>query len=121
MRVLDPGHDYEVPNYDGEGNQRITFMKREGTNYPFNVGHYKGTNLQEVIRVLIDRVKYLDTQIDCIENKRLIFNLRKSILDLEVRAASRHGWDLDPDKFFQSDIENIPTCKTCGHITCKGH
>lgn len=120
MKVIDKGHDYEIDNYDGIGKQRITFMKREGANYPFNVGHYKGTNLQEVIRVLIDRVKYLNTQISCDENSRLIYSLRKNLLNLESRTARRHGWDLNP-QVSNIEIEDIPVCKTCGHIQCKGH
>jgi hypothetical protein len=44
MRIIDPGHDYILSVYDGEGEQRLTFMKREGPGFPGNIGHYPGTN-----------------------------------------------------------------------------
>jgi hypothetical protein len=126
MRVLDPGHKYEVDGYDGGENQIITFMKREGPGYPFNVGHYGGTNIQEILRILIDRTKYLDKQVPCDDNKRLLDNLRRSLLELERRAALRHGWDLEQEYRNQLwdygiEVEDIPTCSVCGHITCKGN
>ena len=54
MEIIDPGHCYKPDTYDGYITETIVFMKREGVNYPFNIGHYAGTNCQEVLRILID-------------------------------------------------------------------
>ena len=115
MEVLDLGHLYELPNFDGKGSQMLRFMKREGSGYPFNAGHYPGTNCQEVIRALIDRTKYLDTQISAPENDVIIAGLRSALLAFELRAARRHGLELPA---FRADFESVPTCAKCGHIVC---
>lgn len=119
MRINDPGHDYELESYDGYLYVPLRFMKREGPAYPGNVGKAAGTNCQEVIRVLIDRVKYLDNQVPCQENKTIVANLRSALIAFENRAIRRHGLkvrDLWPDA-----IELLQTCKICGHIRCAGH
>jgi hypothetical protein len=48
----------------------------------------------------------------------VIIHQRKSILELEVRAALRHGRKLTNTRF---DIENEPTCPLCGHIQPETH
>lgn len=108
MRIIDPGHDYELESYDGYLYVPLRF-----------VGKAAGTNCQEVIRVLIDRVKYLDNQMPCQENKTIVTNLRSALIAFENRAIRRHGLkvrDLWPDA-----IELLQTCKICGHIRCVGH
>lgn len=56
MKVIDPGHVYDLRSLDGEQLNRLVFVKREGPSYPGNVGHYPGTTMQEVLRALIDRL-----------------------------------------------------------------
>jgi hypothetical protein len=124
MKILDPGHDYLLDSYDGGNHEHITFMKRHGDNFPGNVGSYPGTNCQEVIRVLIDRVKYLDNQISCHENKLTLMHLRSALLEFEVRAANRHKIPLRVTHVQKKEPELIPVCKICGHwvgLSCKGH
>lgn len=119
MKVTDPGHEYEVDTYDGDGStMTIGFMKREGVGYPGNVGHYPGTNLQEILRVCIDRLEYLDNQIACNKNKKILMKLRSCIGMLESRAAKRHGKILMMPVPMWSKIETLLTCKICGHIKC---
>lgn len=126
MKVIDPGHVYDLDWFDGDppiktrsGYQvwnELVFMKREGDKYPGNVGHHPGTNIQEVLRALIDRVKYLDKQIPHDENTKIIMNLRSALWSLECRAAERHG----RKKPRYIDIELEPTCTICGHVGCEG-
>lgn len=116
MRVLDPGHRYLLNIYDGEGMQPLRFMKREGEKFPGNIGHYSGTNCQEVLRALIDRVKYLDNQVPCLENDRILECLREVLFQFESRAARRHKRDF-PTKYRR--IEEQPHCRKCGHIGCE--
>ena len=122
MQVLDPGHCYSVDyfdNVDGDGNQiveplPIQFMKRIGDKFPGNEGPpVPGTNCQEVLRVLIDRVKYLENQVPCKENRVIIGELRNTIQLFEWRAAQRHGTEC---QIFAEDVENVPACPVCGHI-----
>lgn len=122
MKVLDPGHKYLLASYDGVEYQELTFVKREGMGYPGNVGHYAGTNIQEVLRVLIDRVNYLNTQIYSVHNEIVLGFLRGAIYELEERAARRHNRTLTFDPYSDpvENIETLPTCPTCGHIECKG-
>jgi hypothetical protein len=123
MIEIDAGHSFELDVYDSslDYKQLLTFMKREGAGYPFNVGHYSGTNCQEVLRALIVRMHHLQKQIACSHNETIIQLLRQCLWLFEARAAERH--DVSFDKFdFKSDfaIEYEPTCKQCGHIVCKG-
>ena len=124
MKVIDDGHKYELDHLDGDGVTILDFVKREGEKFPGNVGHYEGTNLQEVHRAEIDRVKHLDTQDPCPENKWILRNLRDNLRYLEERAAKRHGrrpdWRLYENGRMETNdqIEFLPTCKHCGHIGC---
>jgi hypothetical protein len=115
MKVIDPGHMYELTNLDGNNTTKLTFVKREGNKYLGNVGHYEGTNLQEVMRALIDRTKYLENQIHDQRNLAVITKLRECIWLLEDRAAERHGRQFD---YWPDNIELEPTCNKCGHIGC---
>lgn len=76
MKVLDQGHKYQLDTLDGKEPEILTFVKREGDKYPGNVGSYSGTTTQEVLRVLIDRTKYVDKQIPARENGLIIVCLQ---------------------------------------------
>jgi hypothetical protein len=87
MKILDHGHSYELANLDDPDHEvppvLLYFVKREGDGYPGNVGHHAGTNMQEVMRALIDRLLYLDKQVHDHRNWDIIRRLRDSIWDLE--------------------------------------
>ncbi len=130
MKVLDPGHQYElemldVPTIVEKGTYvaipTLQFVKREGPGYPGNKGHYHGTNIQEVLRVLIDRIQYLQGQKECPENRMILRHLRHCIMLLEQRAARRHGDMMRMSEVPLEGIESMTTCKTCGHIRCNVH
>lgn len=130
MDVVDPGHDYELDWLDveqgynaedlyGPGCRDLVFVKRIGEKYPGNKSRHPGTNCQEVLRVLIDRVKFLDGQRPHDYNEHIVSHLREAIRFLEMRAAELHGRDFS--QFRDDDaIELLPTCKKCGHIGCGG-
>src|SRR5579864_6667519 len=121
MEILDPGHDYLVPNYDGIGNQRITFMKRIGKGYPFNTGSpHKGTNCQELIRVEINRIEYLELQnkemgINDPENALILTALKTVVWLFEKRAAKHHNKDFPYSIFHPDDLYKFPTGPD-GHV-----
>jgi len=117
MQCVELGHRYLLDQYDAPDDtqaQILQFMMRVGKNYPFNNSAHPGTNCQEVIRALIHRIHYLQLQIPCQENHQIVNLLRECLLLFERRAAIRHG--LLPPIDHREDIENEPTCPTCGHI-----
>ena len=115
MRVLDPGHAYSMNTLDGDVDCTLQFVKRIGEKFPGNEGEpVAGTTCQEVLRVLINRVNYLQGQAVCEENLLIMKCLRDAIELFESRAARRHG-----KKFGRSreiNIENMIPCPECGHI-----
>lgn len=120
MKVVDPGHTYELVTLDGSASYEaryLQFVKREGHGYPGNVGRHPGTTTQEVLRALIERTEYVDGQIHDDANDQLLSCLREAIWHLEERAARRHG---RPFPFLQTDIEKMPTCEKCNHVGCVG-
>lgn len=123
MIVIDPGHQYSLKTLDGFNLQYLTFVKREGPGYPGNEGSYPGTTTQDVLRVLIDRTKYVDAQIHDHRNDEVIHHLRMAIFYLEARAAYRHDRLEEFSRLIAghtAEIEFLPTCEKCNHIGCPG-
>lgn len=116
MRILDAGHRYELDSLDGEIRQTLTFVKRVGDKFPFNVDGHAGTNCQEVLRALIDRAEYLNRQDPCADTEAIVGNLRSALLLFELRAARRHDRHLSLES--TSRLISGPTCKVCGHLGC---
>ena len=50
---------------------------------------HAGTNSQSVIRILIDRTKYLDSLVPCVENADTLHHLRMALVCYEGRAYRR--------------------------------
>ncbi len=124
MRILDPGHRYWLDVLDIEGDEQngtemLSFVKRKGERYPGNLSCYPGTNCQEVIRALIDRVKHLDSQAADPHNQPILQHLREALWLFESRAAKRYGRVLPRLAAFDA-IEDEPTCTGCAHIRCDG-
>jgi hypothetical protein len=124
VRILDPGHRYWLDMLDIEGDQRqgaemLTFVKRKGPRYPGNLSCYPGTNCQEVIRALIDRVKHLDSQVADPHNQPIVQHLREALWLFESRAAKRYGREFPPLEEFEA-IEDEASCAACAHIRCGG-
>ncbi|SRR6266446_263348 len=107
MKVIEPGHVYELDHLDGKNKQRITFVNREGN-------PHEGTQTQEVLRmtidimeVEIDRTNHCDACERWEGNDRIIKALSESqrqmrlaILLHEQRAMERKmdRGDLKPEQ-----------------------
>lgn len=135
MKVLDRGHSYTVPNLESEGDQPLVFIKRSSRMVKHDI-EYPGTNTQEVMRVLIDRTKYLHSVGPCEETGNAIDWLRLALYEYEVRAWRRKQQKLnrqaDPKAeteklnahrdaysdvpFSPSNIEDYPVSLRDGHI-----
>ena len=121
MKVLDPGHRYLLAHLDGVGETSLVFVKRVGEKYPGNTGAHEGTTMQEVLRALIDRSKFVDAQESSTWNAQVLGSLRRALWALECRAAAKRG---EADRFADAtaaEIESLPTCATCGHVACGVH
>lgn len=118
MTVLDPGHCYLLDSLDGEQTNRLVFVKREGERYPGNVGSHPGTTIQEVLRALIERCRYVNGQTPCWETAAVADFLTHSLCLLEVRAARRHGRELSSS--VADLVEGAGKCPACGHCGCPG-
>lgn len=118
MRVLDPGHSYELDVLDEISSIKhpLLFVKRMGENYPGNESVNPGVTIQEVLRACIDRLYYVNNQIRCPESEAAIYNLRMAIYNLEIRAKRVKKKTLNITTI--KEIETITTCITCGHIMC---
>lgn len=119
MRVVDPGHHYvlrELDHPDPTAERHLIFVKREGEGYPGNIGHHSGTNMQEVLRAVFDRLGYLDNQIEDSRNRKCKYLIAEAIWLLECRAADRHS------RPRPTTIEAVAneTCAKCGHVGCVG-
>jgi hypothetical protein len=125
MKVIDPGHEYELKTLDVPENTisdplLIAFVKRTGDNYPGNIEPaHSGTTSQEVMRMLIERAKYVNHQKPHEANELIIKHLRDCIWMLEERAAQQHNRKLPERHTVRYAIEYIETCPQCGHIYCE--
>lgn len=117
MKILDAGHDYLLDCLDGGESIRLTFVKRSGEKFPFNSGSNPGTNVQEVLRALIERTEYLNRQVPCAETEAASGCLKAALALFEIRAARRHGRLLDLPTL--QHLSCSPTCARCGHIGCE--
>ncbi len=115
VKILDPGHDYELAVLDGHEPVHLRFVKREGPGYPGNVDHYSGTTMQYVLRALIDRAGYVNRQIPCWQTTLARHLMMLAVWLLEHRAAKRHKRSAPGlTEAVQGD-----TCSECGHVGCR--
>jgi hypothetical protein len=114
MVVVDPGHEYLLTSLDGDQENRLVFVKREGIGYPGNVGHHPGTTMQEVLRALVERANYVNNQIRHEDTTTATELMMLAVYYLEKRAAERHGRN-PPDMM---DSVYGDTCQKCGHVGC---
>ena len=94
MKVITQGHKYELSNFEQdlpEINQTLQFIHKEPTviGKPELTTVSDGTTNEEVLRVLIDRMQFLQAKFPCRENAIVITNLEESLMWLEKRTADR--------------------------------
>jgi hypothetical protein len=93
MIVLSSGHKYELENFEDkqQRGQILQFIEKvpvqEGSADMATV--HDGTTTEEVLKVLIDRLKELNAKFSCIENDIAISTLETTLTVLEMRTANR--------------------------------
>lgn len=117
MKIIDPGHEYLAEGVGGAEPQKITFVKNRGEKYPGNEGEpHGGVLCQELVRILIDRAAYLNSQGSCMETELALSAFRQGLAWFEVRAARCRGDAIDLPRC--DALEREPTCRVCGHNHC---
>ena len=110
MKILISGYKYLLSNIksnDGDKDiNTLKFYNEKGVDKDEIVG----TSNQEVLRALIDRVKYLDNELPHSFNKEIIFHLRKALALHEARHLTRM---VDKDVV----VEEFPVGNN-GHFIC---
>ena len=95
MKILTPGHKYELDNFEAnlhECNQVLQFIEKVpalSTNPTTLRTLHDGTTNEEVLRMLIDRMNHLQSKHACRENAIVITKLEECLIWLEKRTADR--------------------------------
>lgn len=94
MKTITIGHKYELDNFERnipELNQVVQFIEKvpvsEGSAELRTVND--GTTNEEVLAMLIDRMKYLQDKAPCRENAIVITKLEEALMWLDKRTADR--------------------------------
>lgn len=91
MKVIDPGHEYKLQNFENESYQTLIFVKKE----PVSDGSQElkttivGTTNEEILSALIDRLHFLNGEFPCRENSVAITKLDEALMWLNKRTADR--------------------------------
>lgn len=94
MKVLTPGHCYELANFENvefQQPQTLQFIHKEPKhNYSTElVTVNNGTTNEELLAVLIDRMGFLQSKFPCSENALVITKLEESLMWLNKRTSDR--------------------------------
>ena len=91
MQVITTGHKYELDSFEGGTPQTLQFIEKvptaEGSKELRTVND--GTTNEEVLKVLIDRLQYLNGKFPCRENAIVITKLEESLMWLNKRTSDR--------------------------------
>lgn len=83
MKIVRAGHEYLLNRLDGENHELLNFVNRD------HGCDKTGTTNQEVLRVLIDRVKFLDSEVPWVGNATILQHLRMALVLHESRHLER--------------------------------
>lgn len=85
MRVIEPGHVYELEEFSD-------LSSAKGGIRFYNIdGNAMGTTNEEVLTVLIDRMIYLNSKVPCRENSIVITKLEEAYMWLQHRTEDRQA------------------------------
>ena len=91
MKVLVEGHRYSLNGFeDPATNQVIQFIQKEPVGTKGDLETISdGTTNEDLLEVLIDRMKFLQDKFPCRENAIVITKLEESLMWLNKRTADR--------------------------------
>ena len=86
MKTLTPGHKYKLNHFESPGTfQVLQFIEKDAAANTIN----DGTTNEEVLAMLIDRLKFLGEKLPCRENSIAITKCEEALLWLNKRTADR--------------------------------
>lgn len=93
MKIIEEGHKYELDNFESDGVQTLSFIKKVPTSPGSSEleSVMRGTTNEEVLLVLIDRLYYFQNKMPCRENALIITKLEEAAMWLDKRAMNRHS------------------------------
>lgn len=90
MEIKKEGYQYALKDFEGEGTQILSFIEKKATTVDGPLETVTdGTTNEEVLAVLIDRMKFLNALSPCRENSIAITKLEESLMWLNKRTADR--------------------------------
>jgi hypothetical protein len=89
MKVVLPGHRYELASVEGRAPQSLVFIEKALQSGRGFETISDGTTTEEVLWVLIDRTRFLNATLSCRENSIAITKLEEALMWLEKRTADR--------------------------------
>ena len=107
MKVQEPGHAYLLDQIGTDDKWPLLFLKRSGDLIKHETEH-QGTICQEVMRVLIDRLKYLNHLIPCPETNDALFHMRTALYLMECRAYRRKQQDVNRKDLGHDSDTDVP-------------
>lgn len=84
MKVLYPGHRYELGHIDGAGKTVLQFVQRAPLHPPC-----EGIICQQLLCMILDRIKELEKEVSSPLNDLLLFHGRQMLCLFEARALMR--------------------------------
>lgn len=94
MKELKEGHSYELGSYQIEGvnceTQILHFMKKVNGTMTM-----VGTTNEEVLKMMIHRIKYLQKKMPCHENNQAVLKLEECLMWLNYRTHKRLVQDVE--------------------------
>lgn len=95
MKVLTTGHKYLLANFENQKNpaQQLQFIEKVPSDEEPTVllTVNDGTTNEEVLAVLIDRLKYLQAKFPCRENALAITKIQEALFWLNERTRDRQA------------------------------
>ena len=100
MNVIKEGHNYILDSFEGNNDQHLQFIEKysskdltEKKNKLVTLND--GTTNEEVLKVLINRLIYLNNKMSCEENIKAIYHLKAALKELEKRTSKRMQRDVE--------------------------
>lgn len=100
MKIITPGHTYELANFESkETSQVLQFIHKEPDPLDPTPGALRtvadGTTNEEVLAVLIDRLKFQNNKFPCRENEIAVTKLFEAAMWLDKRTADRKARNVE--------------------------
>ena len=90
MKIVKLGHEYQLESFDGGLPQTLLFIEKEAIKDSTEMNTIRdGTTNEEILKVLIDRLYFLEARMSCRENAIVITKLEESLMWLEKRTEGR--------------------------------